>query len=566
MYGQQSNGAQGFGLNFFNQGQQPTQQNPFQNTQGNSLSSTFGNAFSTSTTNQFLGNKLNTGQGNVFGQPQNQFTTSSSNFLSTPQVGGFNSSMNKLSTGPGQSSFGGFGTSFGQTYTGTTQQSNSFGTLGSQTTSMGTGMFNQQQNNLFSGPMVNNQGSMGTTMGFGNAVGQISNQNGNTCIYNTASNTNADVVCIQIIDKTDFVYGLIDGTVAIGSTTAPQAPIQQFKLSSPILSLAVNNNKEIFTGTMNGLYVIQQGSQPVQIGTYSGPVFQIATIGKYIFHSEMVLTQAGPKRTIQQSKNSWSAHVNTGNQENLPIAYTIKVGMYDGTYKPELDVAEAACSGHFFLVSTGATTGGSLSCVLMVPNINNERPFIVYNIKQGGVGISSRMSIAEDTSISVKLSTIAGNKRLSSGVIGCGYDRVGLKAMVVTNDRCMLVYDLNNKLVNQKQLQFPILHACYSDHHRTFLFTAGTEIAYYQTVGNNTGEWGKIPGTSFGEICSFSIDDQKLAIAVGSASALYQGTPSQGASGQVRVSIALVNLPSVRQGVYPNTYHLISNKTPTNVI
>lgn len=566
MYGQQSSGTQGFGLNFFNQGQQPGQQNPFQNTQGNSLSSTFGNAFSASTTNQFLGTNVNVGQPNVFNQPQNQFNTSSSNFLSTPQIGGFNSSMNKPSTGPGQSSFGGFGTSFGQGYTGTTQQSNSFGTLGGQTTSMGTGMFNQQQNNLFGGSTITNQGTTGTTMGFGNAVGQISNQSGNTCIYNTVSNTNADVVCIQIIDKTDFVYGLLDGTVAIGSTTAPQTPIQQFKLPSPILSLAVNNNKEIFTGTMSGLYVIQQGNQPMRVGTYSGPVFQVVTIGKYIFHSEMVLTQAGPKRMTQQSQNSWSAHVNTGSQENLPIAYTIKVGMYDGTYKPELDVAEAACSGRFFLVSTGTTTGGSFSCVLMVPNINSERPFVIYNIKQGGVGVSSKMTITEDTSVNVKINSIVGNKRLSSGVIGCGYDRTGLKAIITTNDRCMLVYDLNNKLVNQKQLQFPILHAFYSDHHRTFLFTAGTEIAYYQVSGSNNGEWGKIPGTSFGEICSFSIDDEKIAIAIGNANALYQGTPSQGTSGQARVSVALVNLPSIRQGGYTGSYYSLSNKTPTSVI
>lgn len=565
MFGQQSSGTQGFGLNFFNSGQQPAQPNPFQNTQRNSLSTAFGGAFSTSNTNQFQGNKPGTGQANVFSQPQNQFNTSSNSFLSTPQVGGFNSSMNKPSAGPGQSTFGGFGTSFGQNYTGSyatnTQQTASFGGLGGQTAPMGTGMFSQQQNNPFGGSLVNNQGTMGTAMGFGGATTQMSNQNGNNCIYNTVSNTNADVVCIQIIDKTDFVYGLIDGTVAIGSITAPQAPIQQFKLSSPALSLAVNSNKSIFVGTMAGLYVIQQGSQPMQVGTYTGPVFQVATIGKYIFHSEMVLTQAGPKRVTQQSQNSWSAHVNTGNQENLPIAYVIKVGAYDGTYKAEPDACEAACSGRFSLVSTGATTGGSFSCILMVPNINSERPFTIYNVKQGGMSMSSRITVNEEVSINTKINNIVGNKRLSSGVVGCGYDRAGFKAVIVTNDRCVLIYDLNNKLLNQKQLQFPILHVCYSDHYRTFLFTAGTEIAYYQTSGSSGGEWGKIPGTSFGEICSFSVDDEKIAIAIGSANALYQGTPSQS-----RVSIALVNLPSIRQGGYTNTYHTISNKTPTSVI
>lgn len=565
MFGQQSSGSQGFGLNFFNQGQQPTQQNAFQGAQRNSLGSTFGSAFSASNTSQFQPNKPGTGQTNMFGQPQNPFNTSSNSFLSAPQVGAFNSSMNKPPTGPGQSSFGGFGASFGQTFAGNTQQNNVFGTMGNQTTAMGTSMFNQQQTNLFGGPPINNQGTMGNTMGsamgFGGLGGQTSNQSGNNCIYNVASKTNANVTCIQVIDKTDFVYGLIDGTVAIGSTTSQQAPIHQFNLSSPILSLAVNSNKVILVGTMNGLYVIQQGNQPTQVGTYTGPVFQVAVVGKYVFYSEMVMTQSGPKRVSQQSQNSWSANVNTGNQENLPIAYTIKVGMYDGTYKPEQDITEAACSGRFFVAPTSATTGGSFSCILMVPNINSDRPFTIYTVKQSGMSMSSRIAVTEETSISAKLSTVSGNKRLSSGIIGCGYDRVSYKAIIVTNDRCVMVYDLTSKLINQRQVQFPILHAYYSDYHRTFLFTAGSEIAYYQTAGNTAGEWGKIPGTSFGEICGFSVDDEKIALAVGSANALYQGTP-----GQNMVSVVLVNIPSMRQGTYTNTYYQITHKTPNATI
>lgn len=563
MFGQQTSGSQGFGLNFFNQGQQPAQQPTFQNAQRNSLSSTFGSAFSTSNTNQFQSNKPATGQPNMFNQPQNQFNTSNNNFLSAPQVGTFNNALNKPPAGPGQSSFGGFGTSFGQNYTnnytGNTSQNNIFGTMGGQTTSMGTSMFNQQQTSQFGGPIMNNQGTVGFS-----SLGQASNQSGNICIYSTVSNTNADVTCIQIIDKTDFVYGLIDGTVAIGSTTTPQAPIQQFKLSSAILCLAVNSNKEIFVGTMNGLYVIQQGNQPTQVGPYAGPVIQIAILGKYIFYSEMIMTQSGPKRVSQQSQNSWSASVNTGNQESLPIAYTIKACIYDGAYKSEPDITEAACSGHFFLVPTTTTTGGSINCILMVPNINSDKPFTIFNIKQGGMSMSSRMSISEDANINMKLNSVVGSKRISSGIVGCGYDKVSYRAIIVTNDRCITVYDLTSKIVNQRQLQFPVLHTYYSDHHRTFLFTAGCELAYYQTAGgtsNTGGEWGKIPGTSFGEICSFSVDDEKIGIAVGNANALYQGTP-----GQSRVSLTLVNIPSMRQGSYASAYHQITHKNPTNVI
>lgn len=68
--------------------------------------------------------------------------------------------------------------------------------------------------------------------------------------------------------------------------------------------------------------------------------------------------------------------------------------------------------------------------------------------------MSSRITVNEDVSINTKINNIVGNKRLSSGVVGCGYDRAGFKAVIVTNDRCVLVYDLNNKLLNQKQLQF----------------------------------------------------------------------------------------------------------------